>query len=92
MDLINIVATSSCILPKRTDPLLTFSTPFRRIPKVLFENTPPPPQHVHSRRFLQKKLGEFVKISWELIPSDHIGLIVLILSTSPRNHWSWREK
>ena len=91
MDLINIVATSSCILPKRTDTLLTVSIPFRRIPKVLFENTPPP-QHVYSRRFLQKKLGEFVKMSWELIPSDHIGLIVLILSTSSRNHWSWREK
>ena len=53
---------------------------------------PPPPQHFNPQRFLQRKLGKFVKISWELILSDHIGLISLILSTSSRNHCSWRDK
>ena len=74
MDLINIVATSSCIVSKTTDTLLTVSIPLRRIATVLFENTPPPPNTLivnveieilpsFPMRFLQKKLGEFVKIS-----------------------------
>ena len=72
MDLINIVATSSCIVSKTTDTLLTVSIPLRRIATVLFENTPPNTLIVNVEieilpsfpmRFLQKKLGEFVKIS-----------------------------
>ena len=74
MDLINIVATSSCIVSKTTDTLLTVSIPLRRIATVLFENTPPPPNTLivnveieippsFPMRFLQKKLAEFVKIS-----------------------------
>ena len=85
MDLINIVATSSCIISKTTDTLLTVSLALRRIATVLFENSPHPNTLIPNveieilpsfpMRFLQKKLGEFVKISWELILSDHIGLI-----------------
>ena len=100
MDLINIVAISSCIISKTTDTLLTVSIPLRLIATVLFENTTPPPNTLILNveieilpsfpiRFLQKKLEEYVKISWELILSDHIGSI---LSTFSRNHWSWREK
>ena len=73
MDLINIVATSSCIVSKTTDTLLTVSIPLRRIATVLFENTPPPNTLIVNveieilpsfpMRFLQKKLAEFVKIS-----------------------------
>ena len=73
MDLINIVATSSCIVSKTTDTLLTVSIPLRRIATVLFENPPPPNTLIVNveieilpsfpMRFLQKKLAEFVKIS-----------------------------
>ena len=75
MDLINIVAISSCIISKTTDTLLTVSIPLRLIATVLFENiTPPPPNTLILNveieillsfpiRFLQKKLEEYVKIS-----------------------------
>ena len=75
MDLINIVAISSCIISKTTDTLLTVSIPLRLIATVLFENTTPPPPNTlilnveieilssFPIRFLQKKLEEYVKIS-----------------------------